>query len=135
LKGPFAKELTLRHLSTMTAGLEWDEHYTSPFGITAEAYYTDDIQSVMSKLPITTKPGVAWKYQSGSTQLLSFVLAEALRTPSLRNHTANDTSNLRVPSQALKAYSSISEFGSDVIWKPLGMEASALWSLDHENGQ
>lgn len=152
LKGAFADRVTLRHLSTMTAGLDWNENYVSPFSITAEAYYTDDIEGVMRKLEIVNEPGVTWKYQSGSTQLLTFVLREALRTPALKlkaasagkitntqsaqsvslsSATKNTASENQVP---LKSYAFISEFASEQIWEPLGMEASAFWSLDHANG-
>jgi CubicO group peptidase (beta-lactamase class C family) len=142
LQGQYAEQLTLRHLSTMTAGLDWDEHYKSPFGITAEAYYTEDVLSVMKRLPIIKEPGTEWKYQSGSTQILSFVLGEALKRPAIHKIYLNDTlrnapkgtSLTNIKLHPLKTYDHISEFASDVIWKPLGMEASALWSLDHENG-
>lgn len=150
LEGPYANEVTLRHLSTMTAGLDWNEHYTSPFGITAEAYYTDDIEAVMRKLPIVWKPGSKWQYQSGSTQLLSFVLREAIKTP--RISVAKEPLNMDTTFQTqieieklkaastettkseLKPYNRISDFASEHLWVPLGMEAPALWSLDHANG-
>lgn len=118
LQGEYAKELTLRHLTTMTSGLKWNENYLSPFGITAEAYYTYNIEGVMRSLPIEKKPGQKWQYQSGSTQLLSLALHEALKNPS----------------KGLPAFEHISEFASEYIWQPLGMEAPARWSLDHEKG-
>ncbi len=151
LKGPFSDRVTLRHLSTMTAGLDWDEHYTSPFSITAEAYYTEDIESVMRNLEIINEPGQTWKYQSGATQLLTFVLREAIRTPrtlvreplqmdtslqtTLRLNELKNEPNLSSPSKgAFKSYKSVSEFASEQIWIPLGMESTAMWSLDHANG-
>lgn len=152
LKGAFADRVTLRHLSTMTAGLDWNENYVSPFSITAEAYYTDDIEGVMRKLEIVNEPGVTWKYQSGSTQLLTFVLREALRTPALKlkavsagkgsNSQSSQSESLSSSPQklgsekqeTLKTYAFISDFASEHIWEPLGMEASAFWSLDHANG-
>lgn len=44
LKGPFAEEITLRHLATMTANLTWEEKYKSPFAITAKTYFGEDVQ-------------------------------------------------------------------------------------------
>jgi CubicO group peptidase (beta-lactamase class C family) len=152
LSGPFSDSVTLRHLSTMTAGLDWNENYVSPFSITARAYYTDDIEGVMRGLGIINKPGEKWQYQSGSTQLLTFVLREALRTPAaIRTPIERDTSfktTVRInelknevrSSQnsnnqgTLKSYNSVSEFASEHFWGPLGMEAPALWSLDRKTG-
>lgn len=152
LSGPYADSLTLRHLSTMTAGLDWNENYISPFSITAQAYYTDDIEGVMRGLGIVEKPGEKWQYQSGSTQLLTFILREAIRTPQpvnpalnmddtfrtavmieqLKNETA-DAVSTEAPLQR-KLYANVSEFASEFIWEPLGMEASAFWSLDRKTG-
>ena len=103
-----AKGLTLRHLITMTAGLEWNESYVSPFGITAKAYYGSDIEATMRQVPVVVKPGEVFEYQSGSTQLLGLVLEKATG-----KHLA--------------------ELASERIWKPLGAEAPASWSLDKES--
>lgn len=115
----FIENLTLRHLITMTAGLDWDESYVSPWGITAKAYYSDDIEGVMRSVPIVREPGTHWQYQSGATQLLTFCLMQALQNP------PND----------LPVYTSVSSYFSEKFWKPLGMEADAFWSLDRENGK
>ena len=115
----FVQELTLRHLITMTAGLEWDESYVSPWGVTAKAYYSDDVEGVMRSVPLVRKPGTHWQYQSGATQLLTFCLMQALQNP---------PNNLPV-------YNTVSSYFSDKFWKPLNMEADAYWSLDHENGK
>lgn len=152
LSGPFADSLSLRHLSTMTAGLDWNENYISPFGITAKAYYSDDIEGVMRGLGIVEKPGEKWQYQSGSTQLLSHILREAIRTPQPVNAALNmdDTFKTGIETVKLKntpeiemgegaplhkkIYANVSEFASEFIWDPLGMEAPAFWSLDRKKG-
>lgn len=148
LTGPYAEALTLRNLSTMTAGLDWNENYISPFSITAKAYYSDDIEGVMRSLGIVQKPGEKWQYQSGSTQLLTFVLREAIRSPKMQvkepiemENTFKTTVQLNQLMNGenseyrdLKKYNSVSEFASEQIWEPLGMEAPALWSLDKEKG-
>ena len=115
----FVEKLTLRNLITMTAGLDWDESYVSPWGVTAKAYYSDDIEGVMRSVPVVRDPGTHWQYQSGATQLLTFCLMQALANP------IND----------LIAYPSISNYFSEKFWKPLNMEADAYWSLDRENGK
>lgn len=120
IKGEYAKELTLRHLSTMTAGLNWDESYLSPFGITAKAYYSNDIEGVMRTVDVVEKPGEKFEYQSGSTQLLGFVLQAAINEGNKNNRVAVKT---------------ISEFAQERLWKRIGAEYPAYWSLDKENGK
>lgn len=120
IKGEYAKELTLRHLSTMTAGLNWDESYLSPFGITAKAYYSSDIEGVMRTVDVVEKPGEKFEYQSGSTQLLGFVLQAAINE-GIKNK--------------LVAVKTVSEFAQERLWKRIGAEYPAYWSLDKENGK
>ncbi len=105
-----AAALTLRHLITMSAGLQWNESYQSPFGITAKAYYGSDIEATMREVPVVVMPGTQFEYQSGSTQLLGLVLEQVTG-----KH--------------------LSDLASDWLWKPLGMEAPAYWSLDKVNGR
>ena len=115
LKGEFAKDLTLRNLSTMTAGLDWDENYLSPFSVNAKAYYSNDVEAVMKTVAVTKKPGENFHYQSGTTLLLGFVLKKAL-----------DKSG---------KYKSVSEFAQVNLWNKIGAEYPAFWSLDAENGK
>lgn len=109
LSGPYAKELTLRHLSTMTAGIDWSEKYKDPFSIMAKAYYSDDVDALMRSTPVVDKPGETFKYQSGSTQLLSMALRQATgKSPA--------------------------DYASEKLWKKIGMEEPAYWHLDKANG-
>ena len=115
LTGEFAKEVTLRHLSTMTAGLDWDESYVSPFGVTAKAYYSNDVEGVLKQVAVTKKPDENFQYQSGATQLLGFVLKKAL--------------------DKTGKYKSVSEFAQVNLWNKIGAEYPAFWSLDADNGK
>ncbi len=115
LTGEFAKDVTLRHLSTMTAGLDWDESYLSPFGVTAKAYYSNDVEGVLKQVAVTKKPGENFQYQSGATQLLGFVLKKAL--------------------DKTGKYKSVSEFAQANLWNKIGAEYPAFWSLDADNGK
>ncbi len=115
LTGEFAKEVTLRHLSTMTAGLDWDESYVSPFGVTAKAYYSNDVEGVLKQVAVTKKPDENFQYQSGATQLLGFVLKKAL--------------------DKTGKYKSVSEFAQANLWNKIGAEYPAFWSLDADNGK
>ncbi len=110
VQGPYRKDLKLKDLSMMTAGLQWDEGYTSPFGITAQAYYGSDIENLLyEKVPVVKQPGTEFNYQSGAPQLLGLVIAKATGK-------------------------TVSEFASDELWKPLGASESAFWHLDREDG-
>ena len=111
LKGEFADELTLRHLSTMTAGLDFNEHYTNPFDITAKLYYGPDVEKLMiENVPVIDKPGDTYEYQSGATQLLGLAVMKATGK-------------------------TLSEYASEKLWKPMGATYSAEWHLDSENGK
>jgi len=110
LKGEFAEEVTLRNLSTMTAGLDFNEHYSNPFDITAKLYYGPDVEKLMmEEVPVSEKPGL-YEYQSGATQLLGLALIKATGKP-------------------------LAEYASEKLWKPLGASHSAEWHVDTEDGK
>ncbi|TVQ80208.1 MAG: class C beta-lactamase-related serine hydrolase [Flavobacteriales bacterium] len=107
--GPYAKQLQFWHLSTMTAGLDWQEKYKSPFSITAKAYYGNDVRSTIFGQQIIEKPGERYEYSSGVSQIFGLALA--------------------------KAYGkSLAEVLEEKLWGPLGMEYDASWHLDKEDG-
>ncbi len=103
----YASKMTVGDLASMASGLNWTEHYTSPFSITARAYYDPNIRDVILGLDMAEEPGQQYKYLSGNTQLLAMVIEKATN-------------------QNLSSYLSKS------FWKPLGMEQDALWQLDSE---
>lgn len=105
LKGDYASELELWHLSTMSSGMQWEESYKNPFEVTAKAYYGDDITKLILSLPIVSKPGEAYNYQSGSTQLLALALMQTTGK-------------------------SLSQLASEWLWKPMGAEHVATWHTD-----
>lgn len=110
LSGDYANELTLRHLSTMTAGLDFNEHYTNPFDITAKLYYSPDVEKLLiDEVPVFRMPGT-YEYQSGATQLLGLSVMKA-------------------------AGRTLAEYASEKLWKPLGATHSAEWHLDSKNGK
>lgn len=103
------KGLRLDHLLTMSSGSSWDESYSSPFSITTEAYYGNDLQKLLQRLQIEEKPGNTFSYRSGDTQLLAQILLNATGR-------------------------SLADYAAEKLWRPLGAEQAALWSLDQENG-
>ena len=69
--------MTVGDLSSMASGLNWNESYFNPFGMTARAYYDADLAETILKLKVIEKPGVHYKYLSGNTQLLAMVIQKA----------------------------------------------------------
>ena len=73
------RKMTIRHLLTMTAGFDWDEgfHYSDPRNdcMVMEASF-DWVQYVINK-PMALEPGQSFKYNSGASQLLSYIFRKA----------------------------------------------------------
>ncbi len=109
LKGSHRKDLTIRHLLTMSSASSWKESYTSPFSVTTKAYYGRNLNQLIRDIEIIRHPGIVFNYRSGDTQLLAAILNEATGM-------------------------TLSEYASEKLWKPLGAERSALWSLDRKGG-
>ena len=105
-----AAQMTVGDLSSMASGLDWDEAYYDPFSVTTRAYFDEKLDQVMLGIKVTEEPGKAYKYLSGSTQLLGMVVAKATGKP-------------------------LSQYLSESFWKPLRAENEAFWQLDsEENG-
>ena len=104
-----AGELTIKHLLTMSSGINFDESYVSPFGYHARAYFGNDLKSTVAGYEVLEKPGVEFSYLSGNTQLLSFVLEVATGKK-------------------------VADYFSENIWMPIGAKLPAYWSLDDEDG-
>lgn len=108
-KNPPNDVLSIRDLLSMSSGLNWDESYSNPFSVTTKAYYGTDLFSLIKDLKVVEKPGVKWKYLSGNTQILAFILKNATGM-------------------------SVSDYASEKLWKPLGAKNNALWCLDKKDG-
>jgi CubicO group peptidase (beta-lactamase class C family) len=81
---PRRERMRLRHVLTMTTGIEWDESsvaYTDPRNSCAAMEAAEDwIQYVLDR-PMAFEPGERYEYNSGATQLLSHLLAKATGRP------------------------------------------------------
>ena len=103
------KGITIRHLLTMSSGLEWSESGANPFTDNAEAYYGTDLRKlVLSKKPIR-KPGEMFEYTSMSTQILCYVLEAATKKP-------------------------MGDYFQERLWRRIGSESDAYWSKESEEG-
>ncbi len=103
-----AKLCKIKNLTGMTSGYDWSDDYYFPIHHMAKAYYNDDMSEVIFSRNFIKKPGTEWKYQSGTTQLEGYVLRRALKKP-------------------------LAEYASEKLWKPLGMESDALWTVDDKD--
>ena len=105
-----ASELTVGDLASMSSGMKWSEKYYSVINITSESYFTDDLRSVILRQEIENKPGQAFRYSSGDTQLLAMVIEKATGT-------------------------SLSDYLSQKFWSPMGAETLALWQIDSKESE
>jgi CubicO group peptidase (beta-lactamase class C family) len=102
-------KLSIRHLLTMSSGINFDENYMSPLAYPAAAYYGTDITRLTKSYQVTEQPGKTFKYLSGNSELLAMILEKATGKK-------------------------LATYMSERLWQPLGAKNSAFWSLDHENG-
>lgn len=101
--------ISIEHLLSMSSGINFDEHYLNPFAHSARSLYGKDIVKLNNRYKPVTKPGIIFDYQGGNTILLGMILR-------------------KVTGQT------VSEYASEKLWKPMGAEHPALWSLDHKDG-
>lgn len=102
-------KLTIKHLLTMSSGINFDENYVNPLAYPGEGYYGSEIKKLTYSYKVCEEPGKAFHYLSGNTELLGFVIEKATGKP-------------------------LSDYASEKLWKPLGAKNSAFWSLDHDGG-
>lgn len=103
-------KITIKHLLTMSSGIDFDETYSSPWAWPSEAYYGNDVNALTLKSGVKEAPGITWKYKGGDTQLLGIILKKVL---------GNKT---------------ISQFAAENLWQKMGAEQPAFWSLDKADG-
>ena len=54
-------KISIKHLITMSSGLNWSENYYNPIGQTAQAYYGNDLKELMFGLEPIEEPGVTFR--------------------------------------------------------------------------
>ncbi len=101
--------IKIRDLLTMSSGIEWNESYINPFSVTTKAYYGNNLNSIVLNAKAKEQPGVKFDYITANPQLLSMILKKVTGMP-------------------------LAEYASEKLWKPLGAEHIASWSLDKEGG-
>jgi len=74
------RRMTIRHLLTMTSGFDWNENlsYSDPRNDCSQMEASFDwIQYVINK-PMAVEPGQSFNYNSGASQLLSYIFRKAI---------------------------------------------------------
>ena len=110
LRGSVYDDVTVRQLLTMTSGVKWNEDYADPksdvaqFGLQKPVVGEDITVSYMKKLGREAPPGTKWVYKTGETNLIGVLVSSATGKK-------------------------LSDYLSEKIWKPYGMEADAFWIL------
>ncbi|MCK9219205.1 MAG: beta-lactamase family protein [Bacteroidales bacterium] len=108
LKDPGFRQVTLKDLLEMRSGISFKEEYANPFGGMAKFYYGLDLSHYTLNLKTENNPGTQYNYQSANTQLLAMALE-------------------RVTGM------SVAKYLEEKIWKPMGSEYPASWSIDSQS--
>lgn len=77
---PLKEKVTIRHLLTMTAGFDWDEHsypYTSLKNDIVRFYISPDPVMFVLKRKIVTEPGKEFLYNGGGVNILGDIIKRA----------------------------------------------------------
>lgn len=110
LKGSAYDDVSVRQLLTMTSGVKWNEDYTDPksdvaqFNLQKPVAGEDITVSYMKGLPREAPAGSKWVYKTGETNLIGVLVSSATGK-------------------------TLSQYLSEKIWKPFGMEQDAVWML------
>lgn len=105
--GEHFKRLTIQHVLDMRSGFDFKERSFNPFSQITRSYYGANLKKIVGKLKFKNEPGKVFEYQSINTQVLAFILEKATGK-------------------------GIKELMQERLWKPLGAESDALWSLDND---
>jgi CubicO group peptidase (beta-lactamase class C family) len=100
-------EITIRHLLLHTSGIEFSDSRYNPFSDDARYYYGRSLRKLVLKAKLYERPGVETHYSSANVQLLGLILERATGT-------------------------TLSSYLQEKIWKRIGMQYEATWSLDNK---
>jgi CubicO group peptidase (beta-lactamase class C family) len=102
--------ITVEHLISMSSGLRYVEN-SLPWGDDAQTYYATDLRELaLQDTEILEPPGVTWLYNNYNPLLLGMILE---RTTGM----------------------TVAEYLERNLWRPLGSEFTASWSLDSESSE
>lgn len=116
LRGSAYDGVTIRQVLQMSSGVRWVETYLDPASDRRRLLQlqTEErpgaVLDYLATLPRAADPGTCFNYSTGETFLLGAILTGALGRP-------------------------VSDYLSDKLWQPLGMQSDAYWQLDAPDGQ
>lgn len=115
LEGSAYDGVSLKDILMMSSGVAWNETYTDPESDRRDllraqiAQQPGGAMQVMADLPQAAEPGTVNNYSTGETQILSEFIYNAIDQP-------------------------LSDYLSEKLWKPYGMESDATWWLESPDG-
>lgn len=115
LRGSAYEGVTIRNVLQMSSGVRWNETYLDPHSdrrrlLTLQASEEPGaVLTYLRQLPRAAEPGTVFNYNTAETFLLGEILSGALKRP-------------------------LSDYLSEKIWQPCGMEADAYWQLESPEG-
>jgi CubicO group peptidase (beta-lactamase class C family) len=107
--------VSIRHLLQMTSGVRWDDTHTDPASERRRmlelqiAQQPDAILRFVAKQPRVAEPGTVWNYSTGETHVVGALVRAAVGRW-------------------------VSDYLSEKIWAPFGMESDATWWLESPQG-
>lgn len=116
LQGSAYDGVSIRNVLQMSSGVRWNETYLDPHSdrrqlLTLQASAEPGaVLAYLRNLPRTSDPGTTFNYNTAETFLLGLILLGAVKR-------------------------TLSEYLSERIWQPCGMESDAYWQLESPEGQ
>jgi len=101
-------KIKVRHLLHHTSGIAFSDNKFNPFSDNAEFYWGENLRERILDAEIENAPDKIFKYSSENTMLLALIIEKVTNA-------------------------SVSNYLQEKIWKKLGMEAPAEWSLDRDD--
>lgn len=100
-------EITIRHLLLHTSGIQCSESRFNPFSDNSRYYYGRHLRKLVLKSELSENPGLETHYCSANVQLLAMILERATGM-------------------------TLSSYLQEKVWKKIGMQYEATWSLDNK---
>ncbi|MNV31088.1 6-aminohexanoate-dimer hydrolase [compost metagenome] len=116
LRGCAYEQVTVRHLMTMSSGMDWTEDYADKqsdvnrYSKSLADKTPGGVLALLRECRRLHPPGAVWHYNTGDTYLLGALISAATG-------------------------STLADYLSRKIWQPYGMEFDAFYTLESENGQ
>jgi CubicO group peptidase (beta-lactamase class C family) len=105
LSGPHWPAINIRHLVSMSSGLKYNLNSFLPWDDEPRIYYTPNIRQLARQARRAEPPGLQFHYNNYNLVLLGMILERVTD-------------------------GTVCKYLQEKIWKPLGMEFPASWSLD-----